>query len=166
MNAHFFPMHCFSLLKLWKNNKKIADLLIFFIDLKKSKFSLPSVKLLSTMYEVVAKFAGCGKCLLIYRSRTSRQHASGTRWQRGPAATASLLDRQLKKNEDLKQCFGSGSGRIRIIWSDPDPDQYQETFIWIRVAPKINQNHGINKSKWFVNVLFTFYMTKIFQNYL
>ena len=38
---------------------------------------------------------------------------------------------------------------------DPDPDPYQETLIWIRVAPKINQNHGINKSKWFVNVLFT-----------
>ena len=53
------------------------------------------------------------------------------------------------------QCFGSGSGsgRIRIIWSDPDP--YQETLIWIRVAPKINQSHGINKSEWFVNVLFT-----------
>ena len=52
---------------------------------------------------------------------------------------------------------GSGSGRIRIIWSDqdPDPDPYQETLIWIRVAPKINQNRGINKSKWFVNVLFT-----------
>ena len=64
----------------------------------------------------------------------------------------------------IKQCFGSGSGWIRIIWSDPDP--YQETLIWIRVAPKINQNHGINKSKWFVNVLFTFYMTKIVQNYL
>ena len=45
--------------------------------------------------------------------------------------------------------------RIRIIWSDPDPDPYQETLIWIRVAPKINQSHGINKSKWFVNVLFT-----------
>lgn len=113
MNAHFFPMHCFSLLKLWKNNKKIADLLIFFIDLKKSKFSLPSVKLLSTMYEVVAKFAGCGKCLLIYRSRTSRQPASGTRWQRGPAATASLLDRQLKKKWRFKTVF-----RIRIR-SDP-----------------------------------------------
>ena len=53
------------------------------------------------------------------------------------------------------QCFGSGSGRIRIIWSDPDPDPYHKTLIWIRVAPKINQNHGINKSKWFVNVLFT-----------
>ena len=55
------------------------------------------------------------------------------------------------------QCFGSGSGsgRIRIIWSDPDPDPDQETLIWIRVAPKINQNHGINQSKWFVNVLFT-----------
>ena len=27
------------------------------------------------------------------------------------------------------QCFGSGSGSvwIRIIWSDPDPDPYQET---------------------------------------
>jgi len=36
-----------------------------------------------------------------------------------------------------------------------DPDPYQKTLIWIRVAPKINQNHGINKSKWFVNVLFT-----------
>ena len=59
----------------------------------------------------------------------------------------------------IKQCFGSGSGWIRIIWSDPDPDPYQETLIWIRVALKINQNqnqnHGINKSKWFVNVLFT-----------
>ena len=44
--------------------------------------------------------------------------------------------------------------------SDPDPVgsvsyPYQETLIWIRVVPKINQNHGINKSKWFVNVLFT-----------
>ena len=60
-------------------------------------------------------------------------------------------------NSDIRflklQRFGSGSGRIRIIWSDPDP--YQETLIWIRVAPKINQNHWINKSKWFVNVLFT-----------
>ncbi len=56
-------------------------------------------------------------------------------------------------NHGKYQRFGSGSGRIRIIWSDPDP--YQETLIWIRVAPKINQNHGINKSKWFVNVLFT-----------
>ncbi len=44
-----------------------------------------------------------------------------------------------------KQCFGSGSGRIRIIWSDPDPDPYQDADpIWIRVASKINQNHGIN----------------------
>ena len=25
------------------------------------------------------------------------------------------------------QCFGSGSVWIRIIWSDPDPDPYQET---------------------------------------
>ena len=58
-----------------------------------------------------------------------------------------------KKYLSYSQRFGSGSGRIRIIWSDPDP--YQETLIWIRVAPKIIQNHGINKSKWFVNVLFT-----------
>ena len=35
-----------------------------------------------------------------------------------------------------KQCFGSGSGRILLIWSDPDPDPYQEALIWIRVAPK------------------------------
>ena len=59
------------------------------------------------------------------------------------------------REKGIKQCFGSGW--IRIIWSDPDP--YQETLIWIRVALKINQNqnqnHGINKSKWFVNVLFT-----------
>ena len=26
--------------------------------------------------------------------------------------------------------------RIPIIWSDPDPDPYQEALIWIRVAPK------------------------------
>ena len=39
-------------------------------------------------------------------------------------------------------------------------DPYQGALIWIRVAPKINQNHGINKSKWFVNVLFAFYMIK------
>ena len=32
------------------------------------------------------------------------------------------------------QLFPSGSGRIRVIWSDPDP--YQEALIWIRVAPK------------------------------
>ena len=55
--------------------------------------------------------------------------------------------------------MGGDFRNIRIIWSDPDPDPdpdpYQETLIWIRVAPKINQNHGINKSKWFVNVLFT-----------
>ena len=40
--------------------------------------------------------------------------------------------------------------------SDPDPDPYGSvSFGRIRVASKINQNHGINKSKWFVNVLFT-----------
>ena len=42
-----------------------------------------------------------------------------------------------------------------VVYSVSDPDPYQETLIWIRVAPKINQNHGINKSEWFVNVLFT-----------
>ena len=33
------------------------------------------------------------------------------------------------KNDSFAQCFGSGSGSvwIRIIWSDPDPDPYQET---------------------------------------
>ena len=64
-----------------------------------------------------------------------------------------LKNLQLKNG--LSQAYNQrfGSGRIRIIWSDPDP--YQETLIWIRVAPKINQNHGIKKSKWFVNVLFT-----------
>ena len=35
---------------------------------------------------------------------------------------------------DFPQCFGSGSGRIRIIWPDPDP--YQEMLIWIRVPKK------------------------------
>ena len=37
-------------------------------------------------------------------------------------------------HDAIDQCFGSG--RIRIIWSDPDPDPYQEALIWIRVAPK------------------------------
>ena len=42
---------------------------------------------------------------------------------------------------------------ISVADPDPDPYPYQETLMWIRVAPKTNQNHGINKSKWFVNVL-------------
>ena len=39
-----------------------------------------------------------------------------------------------------KQCFGSRSGQIRIIWPDPDPDPDPdpETLIWIRVPKKIN----------------------------
>ena len=57
--------------------------------------------------------------------------------------------------------------RVGISVSDPDPDPYgsvsfgriririRKPLIWIRVASKINQNHGINKSKLFVNVLFT-----------
>ena len=63
---------------------------------------------------------------------------------------------------------------------DPDPDPYgsvsfgririririRKPLIWIRVAPKINQNHGINKSEWFVNVLFTWrkFFKIIFNN--
>ena len=45
--------------------------------------------------------------------------------------------------------------KINYIHTTSVSDPYQETLIWIRVAPKINQNHGINKSEWFVNVLFT-----------
>ena len=45
------------------------------------------------------------------------------------------------------QCFGSGSrsGRIRIIWPDPDP--YQETLIWIRVPKQIVINSHTNQPK-------------------
>ena len=43
----------------------------------------------------------------------------------------------------MYQCFGSVSGRIRIIWPDPDP--YQETLIWIRV-PKKNRDKLAYKS--------------------
>ena len=35
-------------------------------------------------------------------------------------------------SNNFYQCFGSGSGWIRII--RPDPDPFQETLIWIRVA--------------------------------
>ena len=41
------------------------------------------------------------------------------------------------------QCFGSESGRIRIIWPDPDP--HQEALIWIRV-PKKNRDKLAYKS--------------------
>ena len=44
--------------------------------------------------------------------------------------------------------------RIRIIWSDPDPDQYQEALIWIRVAPK---DYSGKKSIFFKN--FNFFVT-------
>ena len=47
-----------------------------------------------------------------------------------------------------KQCFGSGSGRIRIIWSD------QEALIWIRVAPK---DYSGKKSIFFN--IFNFFVT-------
>ena len=50
-------------------------------------------------------------------------------------------------------CFEYVSNLFTSV-SDPDPDPYQEALIWIRAAPKINQNHGINKSKWFVDVFF------------
>ena len=51
-----------------------------------------------------------------------------------------------------KQCFGSGSGRIRIIWSDPDP--YQEALMWIWVAPK---DYSGKKSIFFL--IFNFFVT-------
>ena len=39
------------------------------------------------------------------------------------------------------QCFGSGSGRIRIIGPDPDADPLKETLIWILVpGPDPHQN--------------------------
>ena len=47
---------------------------------------------------------------------------------------------------DLYESVSFGRIRIRI----------RKPLIWIRVASKINQNHGINKSEWFVNVLFYF----------
>ena len=46
---------------------------------------------------------------------------------------------------NVNQCFGSGSGRIRIIGQDPDP--YQETLIWIRVPKKIVINLHTNQPK-------------------
>ena len=45
------------------------------------------------------------------------------------------------------QCFGSGSGRIRIIGQDPDPDPYQETLIWIRVPKKNRDKHAYKSTK-------------------
>ena len=48
----------------------------------------------------------------------------------------------------LNQCFG------RIIWSDPDPDPYQEALIWIRVAPK---DYSGKKSIFFK--IFNFFVT-------
>ena len=45
------------------------------------------------------------------------------------------------------QCFGSGSGWIRIIWPGPDPDQLQETLIWIRVAKNNSGKLGYNSTK-------------------
>ena len=50
------------------------------------------------------------------------------------------------------QCFRSGSGWIRIIWSDPD--LYQEALIWIRVAPK---DYSGKKSIFFK--IFNFFVT-------
>ena len=46
-----------------------------------------------------------------------------------------IINTKPKRNFDsCEQCFGSGSGWIRIIWPDPDP--LQETLIWIRVVKK------------------------------
>ena len=47
--------------------------------------------------------------------------------------------------DTFHQCFGSGSGRIRIIWPDPDP--YQGTLIWIQVPKKIVINSHTNQPK-------------------
>ena len=54
----------------------------------------------------------------------------------------------------FKQWFGSGSGRIRIIWSDPDPYQYQEALIWIRVARKDYSGKSLNFLKFLIFVTF------------
>ena len=37
---------------------------------------------------------------------------------------------------DILSCFGSGSGRIRVIWPDLDPDPLQESLIRILVSKK------------------------------
>jgi len=37
---------------------------------------------------------------------------------------------QSKEYIGCYQCFGSGSGWIRIIWPGPDPDPLQETLIF------------------------------------
>ena len=51
-----------------------------------------------------------------------------------PNLTADLNDLLDQHMMFYRQCFGSGSGRIRIILPDPDP--YQEKLIWIRVPKK------------------------------
>ena len=45
----------------------------------------------------------------------------------------------------IHQCFGSGW--IRIIGPDPDPDPLQERLIWIRVAKEIVINSHTNQPK-------------------
>ena len=64
-----------------------------------------------------------------------------SRWSRRESSRTPLWDEQCP----CKQCFGSGSGRIRIIGQDSDPDPYQETLIWIRV-PKKNRDKLAYKS--------------------
>ena len=52
----------------------------------------------------------------------------------------------------LNQCFG------RIIWSDPDPDPYQEALIWIRVAPK---DYSGKKSIFTITITIIYYSSGI-----
>ena len=60
-------------------------------------------------------------------------------WSIRQSTLAEWLNRQpqgrLMVLNNREQCFGSGSGRIRII--SPDLDPLQETLIRIRVAKKI-----------------------------
>ena len=51
-----------------------------------------------------------------------------------------------------KQCFGSGSGWIRII--GPDPDPLHETLIRIRVAKNNHDNFAYKSTKYKYNFFF------------
>ena len=66
-----------------------------------------------------------------FQERLTSEMASGI--LASGTAEALRQARQVRAHS-LKQCFGSGSGWIRIIWPDPDP--LQEKLIWIRVAKK------------------------------
>ena len=61
----------------------------------------------------------------------------------------------------IRQCFGSGSGRIRIIWPNPDPNPLLETWILIQVEKNDKKkiriflflNHFSVKYTWIPNKL-------------